>query len=887
MKKKVLCLILALAMVLPLLNLNVRAADQKFYTVYIDAGQGPVQEKAIVSDGELYIPAESFGKYTYFQYNSETRTFLMDGQEERKAFKRVIINPETKKVAALNHIFDLEDCFIVDGVAYLPFCQMMPILNGQILYAEGDTIYVANPQVTLADILYDFNLNDYFFNLYDEFYGDFKNGLEEKGFLKKLMGDAYEARMLIAYVMPSYLFNTVADFRLDRLDVITDSGTFEDYRDIFSDYLREEDLFLKANEMHDDPRLLLSLVNNATKETKFLNNTIKWIEMLEEVNSEETEDLLLAISKELVDKLEELNYMPDLNYGAGGVITAWHDNSKGISFADFFELFEYAYVYFTHVEDNHKMLDAVYNINSGGNYKDVQFRAAMTVYDLYGEEVAVALADRMAKELAKEVWKETAIGGKLKIYELTAKISGEAWEVVIPGDTKDVSVLTLHAGVADSARMSAAAYNLDTEAAVEDYRLSLLLMMLASRKAYKTMAEVAEGYGQNAREYNAKVEKLENKIMGLYLAAENLQYEAFENFAPLAEKNRNLLKETNFFASLQPLDPGEELPAVTSGEEKTAFLAFLEENPVYQYYALLDINQDGCLELIAKEAMNPGSHGVDLYVYRGGEVCLGYEDIWGTADHLYYNPHRRWLESSTGVSGDGGVWFYSLDKAGNVVEQSFAEFAYGGKWYNGNPARDTESLNAWQELKNKYDPSTSVMVEFLPTGTEREETVPNVTEPEEEMIHAGPLHYYFLAMHPEYNYYALLDINQDGIDELLTCETTDTVEGQYVDIWVNQGGIFTLSYEDIWIKIGPLTYNPYECWVENKLSGTGGGGVEFFYLDGYGNVIRESYEHYEWCGGLYNGEVVDDWEEYMAYERLEDAYDPEKSEEIIFLPRPF
>ena len=53
MKKKVLCLILALAMVLPLLNLNVRAADQKFYTVYIDAGQGPVQEKAIVSDGEL------------------------------------------------------------------------------------------------------------------------------------------------------------------------------------------------------------------------------------------------------------------------------------------------------------------------------------------------------------------------------------------------------------------------------------------------------------------------------------------------------------------------------------------------------------------------------------------------------------------------------------------------------------------------------------------------------------------------------------------------------------------------------------------------------------------------------------------------------------------
>lgn len=881
MKKKVLCLILALTMILPLLNLNVRAADQKFYTVYIDAGQGPVQEKAIVSDGEIYIPAESFGKYTYFRYNSETRTFLMDGQEERKAFKRVIINPETKKVAALNHIFDLKDCFIVDGVAYLPFCQMMPILNGQVLYAEGDTIYVANPQVTLADILYGFNLNDYYFDLYEEFYG-------EKG-------------LLAAYVLPSYLFNSVADFRLDRLDFLFDSGTFEDYRDIFSDYLRDEDLFLKANEMHDDPRLLLSLVNNATKETKFLNNTIKWIEMLEEVNPEETEDLLLAISKELVDKMEELNYMPDLNYGAGGVITTWHDNSKGISFADFFELFEYAYVYFTHVEDNHKMLDAVYNINSGGNYKDVQFRAAMTVYDLYGEEVALALADRMAKELAKEAWKETAIGGKLKLYELTAKISGEAWEAVIPGDTKDVSVLTLHAGVADSARMSAAAYNLDTEAAVEDFRLSLLLMMLASRKAYKIMVDVAEGYGQSAGEYKAQVEKLEAKIMGLYLAAENLKYEAFENFAPLAEENRKLLKEAGFFGSgrLPEFDESAatEPPEEQTGIEVDAFMEFLAQNPVYQYYALLDVNQDGCLELIAKEVMDPDFHDVDLYVYRGGEVCLGYEDIWGWTDHLYYNPYCRWLESVTGVSGEGGVWFYSVDENGRVIEQAFAEYSYSGKWYNGSPARDTESLNAWQELKNKYDPSTSVMVEFLPTGTEREETVPTVTEPEEtvptvtepeeEIIHAGPLHYYFLAEHPEYNYYALLDIDQDGIEELLACETTQNPD-QRLDIWVNQGGIYGLACEDIWVKVGPLTYNRQQRWVENRTSGTsGGGGVEFFYMNESRDIIWESFAHYDWCGALYNGEVVDDWEEYMAYERLDDAYDPEKSEEIIFLPRPF
>ena len=914
MKKKLLCLILCLALLLPMLSLGVQAEEHTFYRIRIDAGQGPMEEQAIISDGELYIPAESFGKYTYFQYHSDTYTFLMEGQEANRAFKQVIINPDTKKVGVINRIFDLKDCFVVDGVVYLPFCQMMPILNGQILTTDGDIIYVANPKVTLAGLLYDFHLNDYSFNLYDEFYGDMESGIEE-GFFKKIMS---KGGLLAAYVLPSYLFNSVVDFRLDRLDFIADSGTFEDYRDIFSDYLRDETLFLKANEMHDDPALILGLINYGSKKTKPLNDVITWVEELEKVDLEENAHLLRGITRDLLEQMQEVEELPDYSYDAGDLITTWHDGSKGISFADFFKLFEYIYVYCTHVEDNHKMLDAVYNINSGGNYKDVQFRAAMSVYDLYGEEVALALTDRVAKEIVKEAWKDSAIGGKLKLYELTAKISGVVWEKVIPGSTKDVSVLTLHAGAADSARMSAAAYNLNTEEAVEDYRLSLLLMMMASRKCYKIMADVAEGYGHSAGEYKAQVERLETKIMGLYLAADNVQYEALDNLAPLAEENRKMLKDANFFDALKPIahtEPVATEPVIEQAEnEVDAFMEFLAQNPVYRYYALLDIDQDGCMELIAKEAMNSGSHDVDLYIYRNGQIWLGYEDIWGTDDHLYYNPNNRWLESLSFDGNAGGVWFYCLDGNGNVIETSFAEYSYSGKWYNGSPVQNEQTLNAWNALVDQYDPSTSVRVEFLPTGTEPEEKVeapaatepkeevkvptptepeedyevPTATEPEEESeMTAGPLHYYFLAMHPEYKYYALLDINQDGTDEILVCETTTFAEGQYVDIWVNQGGIFTLGYEDIWIKIGPLTYNPYQRWVENGLSGTGGGGMEFFYLDGSGNVIRESFEHYEWCGGLYNGETAETWEEYIAYEALEEAYDPEKSEEIIFLPRSF
>ena len=68
MKKKILCLILCLTLLLPLLVQGVQAEQYRLYKVYIDAGQGAQEEWAIYSGGDLYIPAASYQKYTYFQY---------------------------------------------------------------------------------------------------------------------------------------------------------------------------------------------------------------------------------------------------------------------------------------------------------------------------------------------------------------------------------------------------------------------------------------------------------------------------------------------------------------------------------------------------------------------------------------------------------------------------------------------------------------------------------------------------------------------------------------------------------------------------------------------------------------------------------------------------
>ena len=121
---------------------------------------------------------------------------------------------------------------------------------------------------------------------------------------------------------------------------------------------------------------------------------------------------------------------------------------------------------------------------------------------------------------------------------------------------------------------------------------------------------------------------------------------------------------------------------------------------------------------------------------------------------------------------------------------------------------------------------------------------------------AGDLYYYFLAMHPEYNYYALLDINQDGDDEILVCES-NVIGEQLVDIWVIRGGIYYLECEDIWPRVAPLTYNDFYCWVENRLDVPGGWAATYYWVEENGKIRGRSREPYDTFG-----------------------------DEIIFLPRP-
>ena len=699
MKKRIFALILSFLLVISLLPVAALADEEpQLYKVCIDAGTGVFTEQAIFSEGEIYIPAVSFGKYTRYNFHPDINTFLVSGQEFGKAIKRVTVQPDKKSLTVETKRIKLTDCFTVDGILYLPLCQMMPILNADILAVEQGVILISNNGLSMAELLYDFSLNDYAYNMNEEFFGN--------------------AGLLAGYYLPGYVFDSVTNFRFDRLDFIADTGQYRDYRDIFSEYLKDDSLYLQAMERHDDPGLLLNIVTSLNSESEKLNDMMDWIEKAEEYNgSFLAEDKLIEFMQ---DGTKYSDYFDSYDVDILSTTRVIHSDEVGISLAEYMELVDYLYTWFNHVEDHFEMLDAVYDFSSGWDMDNVQRRGAQTVYDLYGSAEWKGMMAELSEKAFEKALDKTSFGSELALYQLTASVSGELWELVIPGDTGDVSSLPLHAGIVNSAVSSAQAGSFRTEETVNDYRLSLLLTMLASRKCFEIMADTADAYGSYAGDYHAKIEKLEAMIQGLYLVAENAPFDAYENFDDFAEKNRKLIDEARLLEVPEPVQPDQVV-----GADEIVYLDFLAQHPEYLCFALLDVNQDGCMELLVSQDDCIQYYPLfpyELWVWKDGTFQLAYDHIREKLDRIQYSPQYRWIVDRTGgTGGSGGYCFYYLDENLSIQTLDYGTYGDGehyeyDHWYNGEDVTNDAMKQKWDILREKHtSDSTLQPIQFFYT----------------------------------------------------------------------------------------------------------------------------------------------------------------------------
>lgn len=150
----------------------------------------------------------------------------------------------------------------------------------------------------------------------------------------------------------------------------------------------------------------------------------------------------------------------------------------------------------------------------------------------------------------------------------------------------------------------------------------------------------------------------------------------------------------------------------------------------------------------------------------------------------------------------------------------------------------------------------------------------------------------FLSAHPEYNYYAFLDVNGDDTLEMLTAnEVNAKMEPvNMVDLYVYDHGTIRLACDDIWAKYDIILYDNVNHWLAVYHGGTSGHGMSFYYLDEQLQVQEVGIDAR--CNSVdengneiwveyYNGEEVNE-STRQKYESVSKAWTEGNSESVIF-----
>ena len=225
--KKIISLILCLSICLCLIP-KVYAEEYDYVRVKIDAGQGVLTEIAIVQNDDLYLPAAFYSQITRFTYYKDSQIYLIDGQEYEKAFKSIKVDSSSNLLLiSSGRSVTLSEIFEVNGELYLPLSTLLPVLNAEVVEIKNGIIYVSNNELSLGELLYDFDISEYAFDYATEF--------ADREWIGKLF-----------YELPNWLLDSITDWRWDRLDIVFKTGDYNDFVDIFTEYLQDDEVYLKA-----------------------------------------------------------------------------------------------------------------------------------------------------------------------------------------------------------------------------------------------------------------------------------------------------------------------------------------------------------------------------------------------------------------------------------------------------------------------------------------------------------------------------------------------------------------------------------------------------------------------------------------------------------------
>ena len=239
---KVISIILSFVLCISCINIidfHALAEEKELEIVYVSAVvNGKSQNLPAIKnkDGEVFLSGKTLSDITVYQNNTSPTIFQHDKANDNNKYREILIDKNSKNAQIVSFwsgepiikkTISLPDIIENEGELYFPVAEMLPLLNSNAEVTDNK-LYIENVPYSLSNIMPEFNISDYMFNIYG---GDTK--------------------LLSGY---SYLFNGLVDFELKKFVPIvgTRLNRIESYKDIFTSFLAEDEVYLEAvnNEEH-------------------------------------------------------------------------------------------------------------------------------------------------------------------------------------------------------------------------------------------------------------------------------------------------------------------------------------------------------------------------------------------------------------------------------------------------------------------------------------------------------------------------------------------------------------------------------------------------------------------------------------------------------------